>query len=69
MAAGPAGSSDRSADEVAMVAEHLGAVLDDSDLAWTAGALVEQKAVSAEIDGLDLNEVDPLVTFDARWHD
>jgi hypothetical protein len=69
MAAGrPAGSSERSADEVAIVADHLGAALDDSDLAWTAGALAEQKDVSAQIDGLDLNEVDPLVTFDPRWH-
>lgn len=50
------------------MADHLGAALDDSDLAWTAGALAEQKDVSAQIDGLDLNEVDPLVTFDPRWH-
>jgi hypothetical protein len=65
----PPGSSDRSAEEVATVADLLGAVLDDSDLGWTAAALAEQKDVSAQIGGLVLDEVDPLVSFDPRWHD
>ena len=59
----------RSADQVIAAAELLGIAASDDDLAWLADALAEQRAVEAVLDDLVLDEVDPLVTFDPRWHD
>lgn len=56
-------------DQVAAAAGLLGVVVDDDDLAWLANAIAEQRAVEAVIDGLVLDDVDPLVTFDPRWND
>jgi hypothetical protein len=56
-------------DQVVAAAGLLGVVVDDNDLAWLADAMAEQRAVEAVIDGLVLDDVDPLVTFDPRWND
>jgi hypothetical protein len=56
-------------DQVVAAAGLLGVVVDDDDLAWLANAMAEQQAVEAVIDGLVLDDVDPLVTFDPRWND
>ena len=56
-------------DQVIAAAGLLGVVVDDDDLAWLADAMAEQRAVEAVIDGLVLDDVDPLVTFDPRWND
>jgi hypothetical protein len=55
--------------QVAAAAGLLGVVVDDDDLAWLANAMAEQRAVEAVIDGLVLDDLDPLVTFDPRWND
>ena len=61
---------DRSSiDQVAAAAELLGITVSRDDLAWLADAQAEQRAVEAVLDDLVLGEVDPLVTFDPRWHD
>lgn len=59
----------RSVDQVIAAAELLGIAVSGDDLAWLADALAEQRAVEAVLDDLVLDEVDPLVTFDPRWHD
>ena len=59
----------RSVDRVIAAAELLGIAVSHDDLAWLADALAEQRAVEAVLDDLVLDEVDPLVTFDPRWHD
>lgn len=59
----------RSVDQVIAAAELLGIAVTDDDLAWLADALAEQRAVEAVLDDLVLDDVDPLVTFDPRWHD
>ena len=56
-------------DQVAAAARLLGVVVDDGDLVWLANAMEEQRAVEAIIDGLVLDDVDPLLTFDPRWND
>jgi hypothetical protein len=56
-------------DQVVTAAGLLGVVVDDNDLTWLADAMAEQRAVDAVIDGLVLDDVDPLVTFDPRWND
>jgi hypothetical protein len=58
-----------SIDQVIAAAELLGVTVSRDDLAWLADALAEQRAVEAVLDDLMLDEVDPLVTFDPRWHD
>jgi hypothetical protein len=55
--------------QVVAAAGLLGVVVDDDDLAWLANAMAEQRAVEAVIDGLVLDDIDPLVTFDPRWND
>ena len=55
--------------QVAAAARLLGVVVDDGDLVWLADAMEEQRAVEAIIDGLVLDNVDPLLTFDPRWND
>ncbi|HEY4463752.1 MAG TPA: hypothetical protein VGN41_13905 [Streptosporangiaceae bacterium] len=57
------------AGQVAAAARLLGVVVDDDDLVWLADAMEEQRAVEAIIDGLVLDDVDPLLTFDPRWND
>ncbi|MGH3219814.1 MAG: hypothetical protein ACRDPY_14090 [Streptosporangiaceae bacterium] len=59
----------RSAGQVIAAAELLGIAVSDDDLAWLADALAEQRAIEAVLDDLVLDEVDPLITFDPRWHD
>jgi hypothetical protein len=55
--------------QVVAAAGLFGIVVDDDDLAWLANAMAEQRAVEGVIDGLVLDDVDPLVTFDPRWND
>jgi hypothetical protein len=55
--------------QVVAAAGLLGVVVDDDDLAWLANAMAEQRAVEAVIDGLVLDHLDPLITFDPRWND
>jgi hypothetical protein len=55
--------------QVVAAAGLLGVVVDDDDLGWLANAMAEQRAIEAVIDGLALDDVDPLVTFDPRWND
>jgi hypothetical protein len=57
------------AGQVVAAAGLFGIVVDDDDLAWLASAMAEQRAVEGVIDGLVLDDVDPLVTFDPRWND
>lgn len=57
------------AGQVVAAAGLFGIEVDDDDLAWLADAMAEQRAVEVVIDGLVLDEVDPLVTFDPRWND
>ena len=59
----------RRVDQVIAAAELLGIAISDDDLAWLTDALAEQRAVEVVLDDLALDEVDPLITFDPRWHD
>jgi hypothetical protein len=52
-----------------MLASALGVPLEDGDLEWLNGALTAQLMLSASLNSLMSDELDPMVCFDPRWHD
>lgn len=69
-APGPAATPPPPTDNRAeMLASALGVPLEDGDLEWLNGALTAQLMLSASLNSLMSDELDPMVCFDPRWHD
>jgi hypothetical protein len=59
--------ADNSAQRVVDVARELGVRVDPEEAAWMTAALGEQRDIERLILQLDLDDVDPITVFDARW--
>jgi len=59
--------NDVDADDVRTLARVAGIEIPDEDIEPLVGALRNHLAGMKALDGLDIDEADPIVTFDPRW--